>query len=107
MTTVRKGVRGTWEAEDSIDLVALRVLKIHTHKVSGGQLVTTATVHTKDNGFLSHMMYADFSHAITVSKDRCTEGNVTAQHAAAMAGINQIHSAITAHYVKKDEAVAV
>lgn len=99
MTVVQKSVRGTWEAQDHIELVAARVLKIHTHKVSDGTLVTTATVHQQDGNFLSHRMFTDFSQRMMTAQVRCTEKNVAAQHAAAMAKINEVHSAITVHYV--------
>ena len=56
MTIVQKSIRGTWEAEDQIDLSATTVLKVNTHKVQSGSLVTTATVHTRDGRYLSHTM---------------------------------------------------
>ena len=107
MTIVHKNIRNSWCAEDTIDLVANRVLKISTHTTSSKALVTSATVHTKSNGFLSHMVYQDFSQRVIVAHARCSEKNVAAQHAEAMSKINEIHSAITAWYAKKDEAVTV
>ena len=98
MTIVHKNIRNSWQAEDSIDLPDERVLKVSTHKTSSGALVTTATVHKRDNGFLSHMVYRDFSQRLIVGKSRCTEGNVAAQHAAAMLKINETLDAITVHY---------
>jgi hypothetical protein len=105
MTHAQKDIRGNWKMEDSIDLVANRVLKVSTHKTSSGWLVTTASVHVKEGSFLTHRMYHDFSQRMESSSVRCTEKNVTAQHAACMAKINEIHSAITVHYIAKGECV--
>lgn len=106
MTKVQKGMRGTWEAKDSIELVANRVLQVSTHKTSDGTLVTTATVHLHDGNFLSHRMFTDFSQRMMTAAIRCTEKNVAAQHAECMKKINEVHSAITAWYVAKGECVA-
>ena len=105
MTRVQKSIRGTWEAEDRIELGNNRVLKVSTHKVSSGSLVTTATVHLYDGNFLSHRMFTDFSQRLMTADVRCTERNVTLQHADAMTKLGEIKEAITAWYVSKGESV--
>jgi hypothetical protein len=104
MTThIRKDIRGNWRAEDSINLAAAnRVLQITTSKVDGGLVVTRATVSTRDGGFLSHMVYQDFSQRLMTAQVRCTEKNVTAQHAAAVAKLAEIKEAVTAWYAKEE-----
>ena len=105
MTYLRKDIRGSWSAKDEIELGANRVLSISTTKVSSGAIVTRASVAVRDGAFLSHMMYRDFSKQLIVSQLRCTEKNVAAQHAEAMAQINTVHSAVTTHYAKDLETV--
>ncbi len=108
MTKVQKGMRGTWEAKDSIELGNDRVLQVSTHKTSDGSLVTTATVHLRDGQFLSHRMFTDFSQRLAARMLRCTEKNVTLQHADAMRlrELTALKEAITAWYVAKGECVA-
>ena len=103
MTVVQKSVRGTWEAQDHIELGNDRVLRISTHKVSSGALVTTATVQIRDGQFLSHRMYTDFSQRLTARMLRCTEKNVTLQHADVMRlrELTALKEAIDAHYAKE------
>ena len=107
MTTVQKSIRGTWEAQDHIELGNDRVLRIHTHKVSDGSLVTSATVQIRDGAFLSHRMFTDFSQRLTARMLRCTEKNVTLQHADVMRlrELTALKEAVTAWYVAKGEAV--
>ena len=100
MTIINKDIRNNWHAIDSIDLVANRVLQVSTSKVSDGTIVTRASVHVKEGGFLTHRVFTDFSQRMMTAAIRCTEKNVTLQHLEAMAKINEIHSAITAHYAK-------
>ena len=100
MTVVQKSVRGTWEAQDHIELGNDRVLRIITMKNSYKQLATTATVQIRDGMFLSHRMFTDFSHTIKVSWDRCSEKNVAAQHAECMKKLPELKEAVAAHYAK-------
>lgn len=100
MSIVRKNMRGHWEAKDEIELGADRVLVVSTHKVSSGQLVTTATVHKHDGGFLSHMMFSDFSQRMMTADVRCSEKTVTAQHIECMMKLDELKSAVTAWYAK-------
>jgi hypothetical protein len=104
MTFTSKDIRGNWRAEDSINLApAGKVLQIVTNKTSDGTIVTRATVSTRDGGFLSHMMFQDFSQRLMTAKIRCTEKNVSAQHADAMARLAEVQSAVTAWYAAKQE----
>ena len=100
MTSIRKDIRNNWRAEDSIELGSNRVLQVTTVKVSSGEIVTRASVHKRAGGFLSHMMFQDFSQCLKTSQSRCTEKNVTAQHNEAMKQIDAIKEAVTAHYDK-------
>lgn len=103
MTVVQKSIRGTWEAQDHIELGNDRVLRINTHKVSSGHLVTRATVQLRDGMFLSHRMFTDFSQCMATTNARCTEKNVTLQHAECMRKVDELKEAVTAHYVKINE----
>ncbi len=98
MTVVQKSIRGTWEAQDHIELDSSHVLAINTHKVSSGSVVTTATVQIRDGMYLTHRMFTDFSQRLMTARVRCTEKNVTVQHAEAMTKLSEIKEAVTAHY---------
>ncbi len=104
MTIVQKSIRGSWEAVDELEIGSDRVLKVSTHKVSSGDIVTTATVLKRDNGFLSHMMFRDYSKRLLVSAVRCTEKNVTAHHATALMQLGTVRQAIDLHYAKEIDA---
>ena len=101
MTIVQKSIRGTWAAEDKIDLGNNQVLQISTYKVSSGALVTTATVSKRDGAFLSHRMFTDFSQRMMTAAVRCSEKNVAAQHAEAMGKLAELKEAVAAHYAKE------
>ena len=101
MTVVQKGVRGTWEAQDHIELGNDRVLRINTHKVSDGSVVTTATVQIRDGMFLSHRMFTDFSQRMMTAAVRCSEKNVAGQHAECMKKLPELKEAVAAHYAKE------
>jgi hypothetical protein len=105
MTIMQKSIRGTWEARDSIELGNDRVLQISTHKVSSGDIVTTATVQLRDGKFLSHRMFTDFSQRMVTAAVRCSEKNVAEQHAACMTKVEELKEAVTAWYVSKGEAL--
>ena len=106
MTVVQKSIRGTWEAQDHIELGNDRVLRINTHKVSDGSVVTSATVQIRDGMFLSHRMFTDFSQRMMTAAIRCSEKNVTEQHAQCMVKLAELKEAITVWYIAKGEAVA-
>ena len=101
MTIVQKSIRGTWAADDKIELGNDQVLQVSTHKVSCGDLVTSATVSKRDGGFLSHRMFTDFSQRIMTRAVRCSEKNVAEQHAEAMTKLAELKEAIAAFYAKE------
>ena len=101
MTVVQKSIRGTWGAEDNLELGNGRVLRISTHKVGGGLIVSTATVLNHDGHFLSHRMFTDFSQRMMTAAVRCSEKNVAAQHAEAMGKLAELKEAVAAHYAKE------
>lgn len=107
MTVVKKSIRGTWEAQDHIDLGNDRVLRINTHKVSDGNIVTTATVSIREGKFLSHRMFTDFSQRMMTAAIRCSEKNVATQHAEAMTKLPELKEAVVAWYDKLKEPVTV
>jgi hypothetical protein len=107
-TSIRKNYRGNWEAETHIDMPELGVdkfLDITTTKRYSGNLVTTASVHTRDGYFVTHMMYQDFNTNYLTSGDRCTEKNVRKQHDLAIYQcLGAIKALAIAHYAKKAAA---
>ena len=101
ITTITKDIRGSWRAEDKFDLTVLRVLTITTSKVHNGDLVTRATVSTRDGSFLSHVMFQDFSQCMKASKVRCTSKAVAAQHGEAVSKLDELCESVAAHYAKE------
>jgi hypothetical protein len=94
-----KDMRGNWHIEETVPLTRGRVLKISTHKVHSGALVTIATAGRVEGGFFTFMMYADFSTRWAFSQPvRVTARAVENQHWAAMASIDEIKAAAEAHY---------
>jgi hypothetical protein len=96
-----------WQAETKVDTPDLgegRFLKLSTHKVDGGGLVTTATVCTKTDGGYSFVMFQDYSKAVTRSKSRCTDKNVEIQHTAALNDLEFILTDARIHYMKGEAA---
>ncbi|MBC7603274.1 MAG: hypothetical protein H7255_11535 [Ramlibacter sp.] len=103
MTKFSKGIGG-FKAEDMIDIGGGRAVKMLTSKFSSGKLQTVAHgVQPTEQGFV-WLPFSDFSERIESSALRCTEKNVMAQHAAAMAKIEEIKARAIAFY--KLEAVA-
>ncbi len=101
-TMIGKGNNG-WKATTQIDLDAPYVIEISTHK-SLGVLVTNATRYKLESGMKSYMMFGDFSKRIIVTKNRCTEKSVLAQHAAAIADVDAIKAECAAFYAARSEA---
>ena len=98
MTIVSKDCRNNWRAEDTYDLGNNKQLTITTNKMFDHSLCTRATVSTVEGGFVSHMMYQDFSKCIKLTKDRCTAKNVEAQHAIATGQLEYLKQAVATHY---------
>jgi hypothetical protein len=102
MTIARKDIRGNWKAEDSITLPDNQILKVSTHKVSNGSLVTSAMVGRQEGMFFSHMMWDDFNRSLIISRPaKCTSKAVETQHGAAMKDIEQVKKDVTAFYAAK------
>ena len=95
-----KDMRGNWRIEEELPLTSNRVLKISTHKVSSGALVTTAMAGKYEGPFFTYMAYQDFSNRWATSQPlRITAKVVENQHWAAMASVDEIKAAAEAHYL--------
>lgn len=102
MTSAYKDMRGNWRASNSIQLEDDRKLKISTHKVSGGQLVTSAQVGKQDGNFFCFTMYQDFTdRLITSVPARVTSKVVEAQHAEAMKMVPSLMKSVADFYAIK------
>lgn len=97
-TVTLKDYYGSWISKSQIDLPDNWALQIHTGKVSTGMLVTSATVHKVEGNSMKHRVYQDYSKRIVSEKIRCTEKNVVAQHAAALAKLDQVMLEVNAQY---------
>ena len=68
-------------------------------------LVTCATVgvcETDANGTIfSYLVYTDYSAFLAENKVRVTEKAINAQHAAALANLDEVKAAALAHYAAK------
>ena len=104
-TSIEKDPRDGWIAKTRIELDAPRVLIIETRKNRKG-LGTDAAVYTVDGGFLCHRYgllskdpkESDFREVVIPAQGRCTEKSVRAQHAVALARIEDIKAQALAHY---------
>lgn len=121
-TTITKGSSG-WRATTFITLGPAkdqfgddgeRRLCIETHKaVSGGGMLTRASVSLHKNGMYSHAFgyngQGDYSKRVIQSAARCTEKAVGEQHAQALSQAPALLEEAKAHYAaqeaKKAEAV--
>lgn len=98
--------RDGWNATSEMDLTGDQLLKIRSYRNDRGLLRTSATVHTKVEGGLRHIMGfgtsgGDFSETLVVTKPaRVTEKVISAQHESVLKTIPGILSAVQAHYAK-------
>lgn len=100
-TRISKG-RDGWQAETQIDLgIKDRVLIVSSHKTAGG-VVTTSTVNTKKDGFLSWDLFGDFRRRTMFKGARCTEKVIRELHQQALDALEQIKADAAAFYEKKD-----
>lgn len=82
-TCIGKGREG-WEAKTELPMgTKNRVLVIHTHKTTGG-MVTSTQIMTEDKGYMSFMMFGDFSKRTMFKGARCTEKTVNELHQLAL-----------------------
>jgi hypothetical protein len=84
--------RGNLRAESNLNLSDDLILTFITHKVFGGELVTTASVnHDAHDGFLSHTLYQDYRKTLAcVSYPRITAKVMEAQHAKALEALDDV-----------------
>lgn len=105
-TIISKDIRNGWTAKTNVELGENRVLEVSTRKGSGGALVTTAYVHTREGNFLTHRFNiggpggdGDYSERLEVSKPaRVTENAVRDQHTRNVLNLDAIVPRALAHY---------
>lgn len=103
---VHRNMRNDLQAINMIPIEGAMTLRVHTCKVYGGNLVTTASVvFITDSGFRT-MPMRDYRKTIFNVKIRCTEKAVESQHRAALQQIEAIKKEIDAHYPDKAAAIA-
>jgi hypothetical protein len=79
-TTIKKDHYNHWIAKTDIDLPSGKLLTITTRKSNNG-LVSSASVASYENGFLTHVMFQDFSIRLEHSNPkRISEKVVVQQH---------------------------
>ena len=101
-TRVTRDLHGAWQANTRVMLDDKNALRISTHKVSSGALVTSAThVTCDDNGFESFIVYQNFHKLVIVKRVRVTESNVKAQHDAALLILDELKNEMREYYEKK------
>lgn len=103
-TTLRRDPRGAWQSETSMDIDASKVLVILTMKRSNGALVSTASVHQKDGGFLSHTFNRDYRVNLASRKVRVSESAVAVQHAEALGMMDVVLASVQRHYQAEEVA---
>ena len=103
MTLIRKDIRGNWKAESKFNLPNGRSLEISTHKVSSGQLITSAIVGKDEGAFFSYVMYQDLSERMVYSAPtKCTGKKVEEQHNHALTLVEDLKTKIAAFYASKE-----
>lgn len=106
-TTVLKSHHG-WEADTHVELEDSHILRIHTMKHYGGELVTTATRMVRTTGDflgLSYIPTEDFNAVVIRERVRVTERAVRSQHAWALEQVNDLKARVKDHYaaLEKDK----
>lgn len=113
-TIIRKNIRDGWEALTDHELgqtpAGMRLLRIHTSKVYGGDLTTSATVfHRRENSMVHAFGTAasgDYRKQLERSKVRCTDKAVTAQHERWSEILPKLIEEATAFYLNKERVAA-
>ena len=104
-TRINRDLHGAWQANTRVMLDDKNALRICTHKVSSGALVTSAThVTCDDNGFESFIVYQNFRKLVIVKKVRVTEQAVKAQHDAVLLLIDSLKDEMNEYYTNKQAA---
>ncbi len=97
-TLIRKGLHG-WRADTELDLGLGYVLKLSTYKSHSGYLGSYASIHQRENGFLSHMVFQDYSERWFVSKPkRLTSKEAELQHHELLGKLPEIMVKVNAQY---------
>lgn len=100
-TQIRKDSHG-WQAETRLPLDCGRHLSITTRKGNSG-LRSGVQVYRIENGFMTFVMFGDYSATLAKSDARATEKTVTALHEQALAKLEEVKAAVTAFYAGKGE----
>lgn len=102
MTTVHKDCRGSWMAEETVQLDDTRHLEVLTMKRSCGMLVTTVKAVIKEGGCSTYVPGQDYSDTLITSPLRCTSKNVALVHGSMMDYIHQVKAEALAFYAAKE-----
>jgi hypothetical protein len=94
--------RDGWKAETHIELDNGRHLSITTRKGNGG-LRTGAQAYRIENGFMTFVLFGDYSATVATGPARCTEKTVAELHRQALAKLDEVKAAVAAFYSAKGE----
>lgn len=104
-TRINRDLHGAWQANTRVMLDDKNALRISTHKVSSGALVTSAThVTCDDNGFESFIVFQNFHKMVIVKRVRVTENAVKAQHDAVLLMLDSLKDEMNEYYRNKQAA---
>lgn len=95
-----KDMHGNWRTTEEHKINEKLVLIVSTHKVLGGPIATSATVHEHDDKFLVHAVGTHFSKRIGLHKFRATEKAIEQHHVAMVkeaGGIDALIAEAKAH----------
>jgi hypothetical protein len=94
-----RNMRNDWVVRSDIEFGENRIIRVTTCKTSSGALTTNASVQTiEPNGFMSHMMFQDFSKTLKASRVRATQAAVEAQHQEVMDTKDEIIARVKEFY---------
>jgi hypothetical protein len=99
---IAKDIRNGWQAETRIALEGGRHLSITTRKGPRG-LRTSAQAYRIENGFMTFVMFGDYSKTLAQSAARCTEKAVADLHRQALGQLDAIKAEVLAFYAAKGE----
>lgn len=102
-TSITRDNRRNWRAETIEDLADIgKEVNVITHKVSSGQLITTAQVMENNGVYTSFVMYQDFRKQLAISQPaRITANVVTAQHYTALEQLPNLLVEVRTFYAAK------
>lgn len=96
-TTYYRDIRNKPKAETLVHLFDKFWLKVSTHKVYSGSLVTSAHVHQAEGKFETHRMYTDYSKRLEDNVIRVTEKAVQLQHERVLLSLEAIKAEALSH----------